>query len=89
MWQNPPPSLLIERYQKRKAETEGVALSHLAKMKAILKPAHCERVYRQTSNYFEMWTGKTVAMTSGMMRLNVYEGGREEESEDPEPPLCC
>eukprot|EP00897_Mesotaenium_endlicherianum_P006899 jgi/Mesen1/6237/ME000321S05301 len=70
------PALLVERYQLREKETRGIALGGSAKLKAIIKPKYCERVYKNNPHHFEMSTGKTVAQPAGSLRLNHYWGPR-------------
>eukprot|EP00271_Cylindrocystis_brebissonii_P010312 TRINITY_DN26489_c0_g1_i1.p1 TRINITY_DN26489_c0_g1~~TRINITY_DN26489_c0_g1_i1.p1 ORF type:complete len:425 (+),score=32.03 TRINITY_DN26489_c0_g1_i1:31-1275(+) len=85
--QLPLPALLIERYQRRKHETEGVALSERAMMKAIVQPASCLRVYKNDPHHFEMRRGRTVAVAEQVMRINHYQGGRASDFQADTPEL--
>eukprot|EP00850_Spirogloea_muscicola_P017070 SM000143S00735 [mRNA] locus=s143:123643:126016:- [translate_table: standard] len=72
----PVSDFLIERYQRRKGRSEGVALGGNSKMKAIIRPKDVFRIYPSEPHFFKMARGKTVAQPSAAIRLNHYWGAR-------------
>ncbi|KAH7279321.1 hypothetical protein KP509_37G014600 [Ceratopteris richardii] len=68
---------LIEKYQRRKYETEGVAKGHQSRQKPIYRADLCKGILKHDPHGVWMKEGITVVANEDRIRLNHYWGARE------------
>ncbi|KAI5075797.1 hypothetical protein GOP47_0009873, partial [Adiantum capillus-veneris] len=68
---------VIERYQRRKYETEGVEKGYQSRQKPIYRADLCKGIVSENPHGVWMGEGKTVVASDERIRMNHYWGARE------------
>ncbi|EFJ22120.1 hypothetical protein SELMODRAFT_416949 [Selaginella moellendorffii] len=71
-----PGNWMIERYQRRKRETEGRIAGSRSRQKPIFRPSLVESATSIDAHMFSMGTGATIVAEEEEMRMNHYWGPR-------------
>lgn len=68
---------VIERYQRRRYETEGVEKGYQSRQKPIYRADLCKGILKENPHLVWMEDGKTVVASEKRIRINHYWGSRE------------
>eukprot|EP00250_Pteridium_aquilinum_P024428 c29063_g1_i1 orf=106-1176(+) len=68
---------VVERYQRRKYETEGVEKGYQSRQKPIYRADLCKGILMDNPHVVWMEDGKTVVASEERIRVNHYWGARE------------
>ena len=68
---------VIEKYQRRKYETEGLVKGYESRQKPIYRADLCKGIIKENPHIIRMEDGNTIVADDVKIRLNHYWGARE------------